>query len=53
MARKTSTIRVMPVSVTPPKKPAMAPRVTPMSSESVVARIPMRSDTRAPYTTRL
>jgi hypothetical protein len=53
MARKTSTRRVIAVSVQLPKKPAMAPSVTPMSSEMTVARIPMRRDTRAPKTTRL
>jgi hypothetical protein len=43
----------MIVSDTPPKNPASAPRSTPMTSEMKVAMKPMRSDTRAPYTTRL
>jgi hypothetical protein len=53
MARNTSMIRVISVSLQPRKNPAMAPRITPITSNSTVARMPIFSDTRAPYTTRV
>ena len=48
MARKTSVRRMITVSLTPLKKPAMAPRNTPMISDIAVAMMPMRSEMRAP-----
>ena len=48
MARKMSVRRMITVSLKPPKKPAIAPRNTPMSSDIAVAMMPMRSETRAP-----
>jgi hypothetical protein len=48
MERNTSITRLMTVSVLPLKKPATAPRSSPMTTEMAVAAKPMRSDTRAP-----
>jgi hypothetical protein len=48
MARNTSVIRMMIVSIPPPKKPEIAPSSRPRTSEMAVARKPIRSDTRAP-----
>ena len=48
MARKTSVRRMIRLSLTPLKKPAIAPRNTPMISDIAVAMMPMRSEIRAP-----
>ena len=52
-ARNTSISRLVKVSVQPPTKPEMMPRVVPMNTDSRVARKAINSDMRLPYTTRL
>ncbi len=48
MARKMSVIRMIIVSMNPPKKPATAPSSSPIVSAMAVAPMPIFSDTRAP-----
>ncbi len=47
-ARKMSISRLRNASTQPPKKPEMMPRVVPMMTDSIVARIAMSSEMRAP-----
>jgi hypothetical protein len=48
IANRMSVIRMAKPSSAPPKKPAAAPKVTPMTSEMTVARMPIRKEIRAP-----
>jgi hypothetical protein len=48
MDRNTSVRRMISVSRIPPKNPAIDPSSSPMVREIIVARSPMRRDTRAP-----
>ncbi len=47
-----STMRIISESVPPPKNPAMAPKLVPITTAMSVARMPTLSEIRAPYTTR-
>ena len=53
MASPTSTPRMSTASIPPRKYPAAAPTPAPTVTATSIASVPMPSDSRAPYTTRL
>jgi hypothetical protein len=52
MTRKKSVIRMRIASVVPPTNPATIPTTTPIATVTIVARKPMTSEIRAPWTVR-
>ena len=52
IARKMSMIRMMIMSVFPPKYPAAAPRIRPTVRETATVTTPMERETVEPYMTR-
>src|SRR5687767_13004563 len=53
IARNASRMRIITASTNPPAYPAIAPYATPNVRLTTVASTPIRSESRAPYTTRL